>query len=200
MTSGNLPPPNNANEGHPGATITQIGVFAEFPLSWKGAKRGDVVLLMAGTNDMYNVTMAAGAPAQLGSLIDEIVTAWPEAAVLVASLTPSTNNITELDIVGFNGVVEGIVNLRAGAGKRVLFVSMANVTIGDLYDGLHPNDVGYGVMAQAWYTGVLNAREKGWIQGVNGTSGGAKRWDSSIGMRDWMMWFGAISLGFAFLL
>jgi lysophospholipase L1-like esterase len=199
LTSGTLPPPNNANEGHVGATITSIASFAEVPLSWNGTKSGNVVLLMAGTNDMFNSTMAAAAPAQLGSLIDEIVAAWPQAAVLVASLTPFVNNVSEANVLIFNPTIPGIVSERAAAGKRVLFVSMANVTVGELYDGLHPDDAGYAVMAQAWYAGLLVAREKGWVQGVtNGTSTGVKSAGPSKEMVGWIIGFMVVSLGFVF--
>lgn len=172
VLSGTLPPPNNANEGHIGALISEIGEFAKVPLSWNGTLEGDIVLLMAGTNDMFNVNVSPdGAPERLGALIDQIVTAWPEAAVLVATLTPSATNSTEANIEVFNGQVAGVVAQRAKAGNRTLVVSMANVTLGMLYDGLHPNDVGYEVMAKAWYGGLLAAKSKGWIKGV--ASGGA---------------------------
>ncbi len=99
MVSGNLPPPNNANEGHVGALISQIGNYAKVPLSWNGTLKGDVVLLMAGTNDMFNPNISpVGAPERLGALVDQIVTAWPEAAVLVATLTQCRTDTTEANI------------------------------------------------------------------------------------------------------
>ncbi len=130
--------------------------------------KGDIVLLMAGTNDMFNPNISPiGAPERLGALIDQIVTAWPEAAVLVATLTPCRNNTTEANIEVFNTQVAGVVAPRAKAGNRTLVVSMAEVTVGGLvYDGLHPNDEGYATMAEAWYAGLLEAKSKGWIEGV----------------------------------
>jgi lysophospholipase L1-like esterase len=164
VTSGTLPPPNNANEGHSGALISQIGDYAKVPLSWNGSLQGNIVLLMAGTNDMFNARISPdGAPERLGALIDEIVTAWPKAAVLVATLTPSATNTTQDNIEIFNGQVAGIVSKRAKAGNRTLVVSMSKVTVGMEYDGLHPNDLGYTVMAQAWYKGLLEAKTKGWV-------------------------------------
>jgi lysophospholipase L1-like esterase len=131
---------------------------------------------MAGTNDMFNDNVSPdGAPARLGALIDQIVTAWPEAAVLVATLTPSATNTTEANIEIFNGQVAGVVGQRAKAGNRTLVVSMANVTLGMLYDGLHPNDAGYEVMAKAWYGGLLEAKSKGWIRGVTSSAASAER-------------------------
>jgi lysophospholipase L1-like esterase len=188
LTSGNLPPPLNANEGHVGALISQIGEYAKVPLSWHGTSKGDVVLLMAGTNDMFNANVpAAGAPEILGSLIDQIVAAWPEAAVLVATLTPSANIQTQANIEEFNDQVGGVVGERAEKGKRALMVSMADVELGDLMDGLHPNDMGYGKMADAWYAGLLEARETGWIEGVEG--GG-----TLVGIQGWMVGLSIVCL------
>ncbi|KAE9364708.1 carbohydrate esterase family 3 protein [Stipitochalara longipes BDJ] len=184
LTSGNLPPPNNANEGHVGAVISQIATFAEVPLS--GPLEGDVVLLMAGTNDMFKANLSlAEAPDRLDALIDEIVTAWPKAAVLVATLTPSAVDNTQSNIDAYNEQVPGVVSARAKAGNRTLVVSMANVTVGMEVDGLHPNDVGYGIMAQAWYGGLLEAKAKGWVQGL--ASGAVVMKGTNL-----MMWFGVV--------
>jgi hypothetical protein len=54
-------------------------------------------------------------------------------------------------------------------------------------DGLHPDDVGYTLMAQAWYKGLLEAKSKGWINGV--ASGAA-----FMGGAGWLMWFLVVSL------
>jgi lysophospholipase L1-like esterase len=130
--------------------------------------KGEIVLLMAGTNDMFNANISPiGAPERLGALIDQIVIAWPDAAVLVATLTPCRTNTTEANIEVFNAQVAGVVAPRAKAGNRTLVVSMAKVTVGELiYDGLHPNDEGYTAMAEAWYAGLLEAKSKGWIERV----------------------------------
>ena len=188
LTSGNLSSPNNANEGHPGAVISQIADFAKVDLSWNGSLEGDVVLLMAGTNDMFRANLSLSeAPDRLGALIDEIVTAWPKAAVLVATLTPTTINNMQGNIDAYNEQLPDVVSARAKAGNRTLVVSMANVTVGMEVDGLHPNDIGYDVMAQAWYEGLLEAKSKGWIEGV--ASGAVM-----ITGRSLIMWFGVVVL------
>ena len=137
---------------------------------------------------MFNANISPnGAPGRLGALIDEIVTAWPKAAVLVATLTPSAINTTQDNIEVFNGQVAGVVSKRAKAGNRTLVVSMSKVTVGMEVDGLHPDDVGYTLMAQAWYKGLLEAKLKGWVDGV--ASGAAL-----MGGAGWLMWFPVVSL------
>jgi hypothetical protein len=151
---------NNSNEGHSGAVISQVAQFANFSLK----QLPNVILLMAGTNDMNIPTDPTTASDRLGSLIDELVIAVPDAVVLVAQLIPSTTKSTETNIEGFNAAVEGIVAARANAKKKVLLVDMSKaVTTSDLADALHPNDEGYIKMATAWYNAIQQASLNGWI-------------------------------------
>jgi lysophospholipase L1-like esterase len=133
--SGNMA--DNYNEGHPGAVISQIAGYASASLP----QRPNVVLLMAGTNDVNSdKNNPGGAPQRLGSLIDEIIGTCPDAAVLVAQLTPIANAASSARVQTFNAAVPGIVASRANAGKHVLVVNMGQyVTVNDLGDGLHPN-------------------------------------------------------------
>lgn len=151
---------NNSNEGHPGAIITQIAQFAKSGLN----QLPNIVLIMAGTNDMNVPAASKTAPEQLGNLIDEIITAAPDAAVLVAQLVPSKNEITAKNIATFNEAVPGIVETRANLKKKVILVNMTKyVTTDGLSDTLHPNDDGYTKMAQAWYDGIQQASSNKWI-------------------------------------
>jgi lysophospholipase L1-like esterase len=151
---------NNSNEGHSGAVISQIAKFAYLSLK----QLPNVILLMAGTNDMNIPTDPNTASDRLGSLIDELVIAVPDAVILVAQLIPSTTKSTETNIENFNAAVEGIVAVRANAKKKVLLVDMSKaVTTSDLADGLHPNDEGYIKMAATWYNAIQQASLNGWI-------------------------------------
>jgi lysophospholipase L1-like esterase len=151
---------DNYNEGHPGATISEITGYAMASLP----ERPNVILLMAGTNDCNGDVDPGGAPARLGSLIDECISACPDAVILVAQLTPIANQQAEALVETFNAAVPGIVATRADAGKHVLTVDMSSyVNTGDLYDGLHPNDAGYNLMAECWYAGLQAAAANGWI-------------------------------------
>lgn len=157
---------NNSNEGHMGAVITQIAQFANLSLPLLP----NMVLLMAGTNDMPNPKEA---PDRLAKLIDELIIAVPTAVLLVAQLTPATDKSMQAYITKYNAAIPGIVAIRAKAKKKVLVVDMSKYVItSDLWDGLHPNDIGYTKMAAAWYNGFKQADSKRWISPAqpNGTS------------------------------
>lgn len=124
----------------------------------------NVVLLMAGTTDIADSVDLSTAPERLGSLVDELVTVYPSAVIIVSQLTPIRDAELEARAAGFNAAVPSIVSARASSGKHVLTVQMSDyVTVDDLEDGLHPTNRGYALMAQAWYDGIREAVSKGWL-------------------------------------
>ena len=157
--SGNMT--NNENEGHPGAIIYQIALYADKILP----SRPNVILLMAGTNDILGKFAVDEAPSRLSVLIDRCVDACPDAVVLVAHLTPFLARGTQARADEFNAAIPGIVKEKTGQGKKVLAVDMMKyVELGGLMDGLHPSDVGYDGMARAWFDGIKEAAGKKWIE------------------------------------
>jgi lysophospholipase L1-like esterase len=156
--SGNMS--NNANEGHPGAIIYDIAIYSRRSLGFQP----NVILLMAGTNDIWANIKVDEAPDRLGTLIDLCVQACPEAVVLVAQLTPIGNPEIQVRVDTFNAEIPSLVGQRRLQGKKVAVVDMESyVAVEMLMDGLHPNDEGYKGMSTAWYHGIRKAAEMGWI-------------------------------------
>lgn len=151
---------DNHNEGHPGAIITEIATFANLSLS----TRPNVILLMAGTNDMAQSLKVSDATRRLGVLIDQCYAACPDAVIIVAQLTPAASNVTQGNVDIFNPTIPDLVASRVSNGTKALVVNMEDyVTTDDLVDGLHPTDAGYVKMATGWLAGLKEASEKGWI-------------------------------------
>ncbi|KAK6966488.1 lipolytic enzyme [Favolaschia claudopus] len=149
---------DNDNEGHIGAIIEQIAQSATNALALPA--RPNVVLLMAGTNDVLD-NISSGAPAQLSTLMDTIFRTCPDAALIVASLTPLSSGQANVDT--FNAAVTQMVNSRKAAGQHIFLASMASVLASDLIDGIHPTDAGYVKMANAWFPVIQQAAKNGWI-------------------------------------
>jgi hypothetical protein len=151
---------DNFNEGHPGAVITEIAQYARLSLP----ELPNVVLLMAGTNDMNDLLNITTAPARLGDLLDEINTAVPGVTIVVAQLTPAANATVEKAIEAFNAEIPDVVSSKVAAGQKVALVNMMEyVTVNDLQDGLHPTDHGYQQMAHAWFKGIQQVQFEGWV-------------------------------------
>lgn len=156
--SGQLPDVDN--EGHSGWLISDIATIATQSVSFY---RPNLVTLHIGTNDMNRNVDVANAPARLGALIDQILAAGPDATVLVATLVPANDAAVQARIDAYNRQIPGVVAQRRNAGKHVQMVDMRAVTTADLSDTLHPNDGGYGKMADAFFTGIQAVLGQGWI-------------------------------------
>ncbi|KAI4152957.1 MAG: hypothetical protein L6R39_001704 [Caloplaca ligustica] len=153
---------NNENEGHPGFPIGPVGQAGKADY----ALRPNVVLLMAGTNDVvFNINLDT-APATMGSVIDDILASCPAAALLVAEITPLLNPEREEKRERFNAALKDVVAARSDAGKHVALASMDRFATHHLNvtDGIHPSDEGYKQIAAVWHDSIVTAREKGWIE------------------------------------
>ena len=149
------------NEGHFGARIDQIAAITNASLS---SYKPNIVLLLAGINDLGQNYQVSTAPNRLASLIDQINSAEPEATVLVATLIVNGDPTIESEVQTFNAALPNIVNTRASAGKHVYLVDMSALKYPADMDGtLHPNDSGYQKMANAWDSAIETVIGKGWI-------------------------------------
>jgi hypothetical protein len=146
-------PPDN--QGHSGWTIDQIAGLVPTPAL---QPIPDIILLMAGTNDMYSTTQpVAQAPTRLGALLDKIVAAAPNALLVVAQITPLQNSAWETQVVTYDAALPAVVAARASAGKHILLVDMHTgfqVSTMLSSDGIHPNQTGYNHMGDVWYAAI----------------------------------------------
>ncbi|KAL9630606.1 MAG: hypothetical protein Q9204_004635 [Flavoplaca sp. TL-2023a] len=145
------------HEGHPGWTINDVDTVSGVSLP----ARPNVVLIHVGTNDILTNNNLDQAPDRLGALIDHVTRVAPDAVVLVASLVSSRPGAFEKSVT-FNARLATVINLRQGAGKKVMRAWM-HLTTDDLVDGVHPGDAGYNKMAQAWIQALQRAAARGWI-------------------------------------
>jgi lysophospholipase L1-like esterase len=123
------------------------------------AARPQVVLLLAGTNDVgATIIDPAHAPDRLGALIDRIVQAAPEALIVAAQIPPSMNDATNARIQAFNGALPAVIEARVRAGRHVQLVDAYQALAGQasyrttlMFNEFHPNDAGYARIADRWY-------------------------------------------------
>ena len=157
--------PDNYNEGHNSATIRQIAQFATYSLP----ERPNIVLLHAGTNDLLSDTPADpydSAPERLGDLLDEIISACPDATILVAKIIHNDNPEVARRIAAFNSQIPGLVSARISAGhKNIAAVDFTSIgATEDLADHIHPTDATYRKMGDIWFSAIEDAANKGWIK------------------------------------
>lgn len=137
-----------SHQGHSGETIEQInnrvngGVMNVNP---------HIVLLHIGTNDMR--LSPSGAPARLGTLIDNIINRAPNALLVVSTIVPwpgMSGNVSQ-----YNSQIPNVVEQRRLQGKNIVFVDQfTGFPNSELADGVHPNPAVYARMAGKWYGAI----------------------------------------------
>lgn len=128
---------------------------------------------MAGTNDINNNDQVDTAPDRLAALIDKIISACPDAVVIVATIPAIANATDQARVDTYNAGIWSVAMRRSGEGKKVLITDMSNVNITDLADGLHPNDLGYKLMGQSWLDAIGKACFLGWVTAPQAASNGS---------------------------
>lgn len=138
------------HEGHGGLRIDQLMPLVPLLAS---PEAPDIVLLMAGTNDIGQEHDEADAPERLGQLIDQLTEALPDALVVVAKLTPLETHAS--GVIAFNDALDAVLELRSD--EHVELVDMfAGFPETELGDGVHPTAAGYERMAHVWYEAICD--------------------------------------------
>jgi lysophospholipase L1-like esterase len=154
----------DAHDGHSGYIIDTVGSRKGLlPLMAQNLTKytPHIVLLMIGTNDVNSQVELSRAPTRMANLIDLITETAPSTLLVVAQLIPTRTDSLNSDVQTLNASIKTLVSDRAKAGKHVLLVDMysaftanANYKTEWLFDGLHPTDAGYAVMAKVWYPAI----------------------------------------------
>ncbi|MBD3393033.1 MAG: hypothetical protein GF418_13070, partial [Chitinivibrionales bacterium] len=141
--------PDRDHEGH---WSWRIGDLAGMAGEWVVRYRPDVVLLMAGTNDMFGPDSMDTIVARLDSLVGTIFELRPNALVFLSSIPPIPYESVELRVEEFNDGIRELVRRRSKKRADIVFAdNHAALTVDDLADGLHPSNEGYHKMAVVWY-------------------------------------------------
>ena len=147
--------PDVDHQGLPGAWTTDIqGEIA----GWLDAVEDpDVVLLLIGTNDIWNNQPTAVVLDRLYDLIDDIAARRQFARIIVSTL-PARTDIPALEAaqVTYNAGIPGVVADHVALGHQVSMVDMHPVLTPFDYssDRVHPSTAGYNKMADAWFAAV----------------------------------------------
>lgn len=150
------------HEGHGGYTIAELQRHAA---SWVRAARPDVVLLMAGTNDMIQDVAPATAHRRLARLIRTVRAARPGVVVFVSRLpgVHAAEPAVQRRINAFNVQVARLVATTPGV-YLVDNSDIAAITNWDmmLWDRHHPNEYGYARIAYRFYRAMDAAFTGSW--------------------------------------
>jgi lysophospholipase L1-like esterase len=153
------PSSDNQHEGYNGQTIDWLSLKAHQVVP---VHKPDVILLMAGSNDLKTDSVAT-MKSDMSKLLDVLAKDAPNAVILVSTLPPPQPNNTagqsaaNADI--FNDALPGIVAGKAAAGMKVKLVDTRSLTTSDMSPvgpdaGVHLNAQGYEKMANFWLNAI----------------------------------------------
>jgi len=175
-----VPLEQRAHEGHPGWTISMIkGLQAK----WISVTP-DVVLLMAGTNDVSQGHTNATMLNDMTNLLQALRTSLPNARILVTSILwlPQSGNLNNLSytIKAYNAALPGLIATVPGAtfvdiagatgmcfgpdDPRYTLCAVCNGPCGGYnknacpplgYSYCHPSGAGYSLMGGVWAGALL---------------------------------------------
>ncbi|MGC0315770.1 SGNH/GDSL hydrolase family protein [Kitasatospora acidiphila] len=144
--------PQPWHEGHGGWKIDDIAAHID---GWLAAQSPDVVLLHIGINDLDSGTDKEHAPDRLAALVDRIFTDRPGVDLILQGLLPTTQGLQD-QIQQYNLRAENLAPAEEDAGRHFHYIEAPQLTPNEFHDRLHPNDLGYTRMADAYFQ-ALNA-------------------------------------------
>ncbi len=124
----------------------------------QAAQNPDVILLMAGTNDIQ-IYGLSGIGGKLENLINKIAELRPDTKLIVAEITPRTDTTARAEAVDtYNEIVRQKIAAAQAAGKNVSLADMNDgfPANGLSFDKLHPQREGYEWMAEQWKVSLLD--------------------------------------------
>jgi lysophospholipase L1-like esterase len=149
QTSGDFPDPHH--EGHGGYHAKRPDTIYDIHdqvYGWLVAHPADIILLHIGTND---ISVGGQSANEISNILDEIDRFSTDIKVILALIIDRQTHSPVT--TQFNIDVNNMAQSRIATGDDITIVDMEHALnyATDMYDYLHPNDVGYPKMANVWF-------------------------------------------------
>jgi lysophospholipase L1-like esterase len=151
------------NEGHPGLRVGAVHDIAKRTVP---KYKPNVILINLGTNDGMG-GVEAQASAAMDRLIDDLFRDSPGCVVVLSTLLPNSRATDAIKRI--NRDYRSLVERRQRAGDHIVLAEMDDgfITIGEIWDGIHPVYQGFRKMAAVFHAGILVAQDRGWLKEPN---------------------------------
>ncbi|HEV8081991.1 MAG TPA: GDSL-type esterase/lipase family protein [Chitinophagaceae bacterium] len=135
--------------------------------TWLQAYRPDIVLVELGTNDVFQCVPAKAAMENIDSILNILRNKNPQVKIFLAQIPPLGAQWAEKKLCGtdisygksieiFNNQITKLAAEKNTIVSPVIAVDLfTNVNPAtDMYDDIHPNDIGEWNMAESWYKAI----------------------------------------------
>lgn len=126
----------------------------------------NLVLIDAGTNNCNRGGTVPEAGANVTAMIDAIFSQSPGVTIVLTTILVNTIAAQDSCRVDVNSQYVALVARLQAAGAKIILVDMRSPEgpdTSDLFDGRHPNDVGYRKMANVWFPAIQQAVSRGLV-------------------------------------
>jgi lysophospholipase L1-like esterase len=144
------------HEGHSGWRADQVrdGISG-----WLDSNPADIILLHIGTNDISQGRSLSCTVDSVNQILDIIDAKSTGTVVFLARIINRNDSAFRVaKTTEYNTLLQSLADTRSANGDLIYVVDQeAALTYPtDIADDVHPNDVGYGKMAQCWFTALSN--------------------------------------------
>jgi lysophospholipase L1-like esterase len=152
QTDGYLTDFDRNHEGHDGWRADQI---RDNISGWLTSNPADIVLLHIGTNDISQDQSVSSTVSEVNEILDRIDAKSTATVVFLARIINRNDTVVSriTATTQYNESLQALANTRVAAGDLIFVVDQESALNypADIADRVHPNDVGYGKMAQRWF-------------------------------------------------
>ncbi len=147
------------HEGHWGWPIYAV---LEKGDPWIAANTPDIALVHLGSNDLLSEETPADTVEHLMALVEMLRRHNPKMTVLLATLIPPAAPALRPHFETFNGLLRNAIPAAQQESSRIVLVDQYEgfVPVRHTYDGIHPNEIGAEMIAQKWFSALVEVLDK----------------------------------------
>jgi lysophospholipase L1-like esterase len=152
------------NEGFPGLRIEEVLTHAQADVP---NYLPNLYTINLGTNDASQDFDLPNAGGRMGSLLDFLWSATPDATVILSTLIINLDANVDSRAQAINAQYTDLANRLSGDGRRIVLADMHGADgpqTGDMSDATHPNDNGFRLMSNIWARAIQQAADSGFLQ------------------------------------
>ncbi len=158
LSNGSFADPEH--EGHDGATVDYVDANIT---TWISNAVPDFVLLMVGTNDLGTIHINTIAE-KISGICNKIHDVNDNITIFLSSILPRGDNASKDSLaIEANRLIKRVVVNKLSSGFNIYYVGNNELFKNNpdwateyMHDGIHPNDLGYNLIAQLFWSAIMN--------------------------------------------